>query len=151
MNLSAITNFIVKYKKEIIIFIIVLILLVVIKRNWYKVKKFLNPQGEDNIPASLQDPNSQGGMSEARKIYIESITSEIYDDIESTPWSGHDYEPYNQATALYDDELKHMGNYYFNHLTKGKESMSDAIDSQYYTWDSGTVADLKTKLISYDL
>jgi hypothetical protein len=148
--MKPVTDFIIKYKKEIIILIIVIIIIVLIKRNWYRVRKLWNPQAEDEVPENLADTATQSGFSEARTIKIESIASKIYTDIEDTPFTGHDYEIYGEANALYDDEIKYMGKYYRDYLTGGQEKMSDAIKSQSFWWSSGP-ADLANKLTGYNL
>lgn len=148
--MKPILDFLIKYKREIIILIIVIILIVLIKRNWYRVNKFLNPQAEDKVPENLADNTTQSGFSQARTIQIEQIASDIYNDIEDTPVTGHDYEPYGKANGLYDDEIKYMGTYYKAFLTGGQEKMSDAIKSQSFWWSDGP-ADLANKLTAYGL
>lgn len=149
MNFQSIWDFIVEYRKTIITIIVILVILVIIKRNWYRVRQFLNPQAEDKVPESLSDPSQPGGLSNARKIYIEGLANDLHEDIESTSIWGHDYEPYSAALALYDDEIKYLGKYFRDFITKG-DLLSEWIDSQYYTWSS-TPHTLSTKLKSYNL
>lgn len=151
MDYATIWAWIVRNKRTIITIIVIIILLFIIKTNWYKIRKLLNPQAEDNVPEALQDPNQPDGISPARKIYIEGIASDIYNDIDGWSWypGSHDYEPYASANALYDDEIQYLGKYYRDYLSKGSK-LSDEIDAEYYQWSDGPTT-LKNKLRSYNL
>jgi hypothetical protein len=147
MNIDNIWAWILANKKTIIIIIIIIILLILIKKNQYKIRKFFNPMAEDNVPGALTDPSEQGGLSAARKVFIQNLANELYDDMNGVSWypGSHDYEPYTKALGLYDDELTYLGNYYYDFLSDGKEKLSASIDGDTFMWGS-TPNDLAVKL-----
>lgn len=79
-----------------------------------------------------------------RQSEIKLIGQNIFNDIEDTPFTGHNYDVYNQALSLTDNELNYLADYYKQFLSIGKSLWSE-IDSQYYV-TSGIPAKLQTRL-----
>ena len=125
--MKQVNEFVSKYKKEIIIFLVIVALFLIWRKYGYKLERLFKPQTSVNSPIELTD---------ARKVQIESTVDDIHQDIYDTPWTGHDYTPYDKFLGFYDDEIIYGADYYKNFLADGNK-MYDDIDSQWYpTGDS---------------
>ena len=127
-------DFFKKNQKMIIKGAIAFLIMYLIYKNWWRISALLRPKSKNISP----DGQEGLGISDARKGYIEGLAGEMYTDIYSTPFTGHDYEPYQSAKGLFDDEIVYLADFYKNHLASGNSLYND-INSQWYTWgDSPT-------------
>ena len=122
-------DFFKKNQKMVIKGIIAFLIVYLIYKNWWRISALLKPKTPNISP----DTQNGTGISDSRKIYIESIAGDLYADIYSTGWTGHDYTPYTVALSFFDDEIKYLADFYKNHLATGNSLYND-IDSQWYTW-----------------
>jgi hypothetical protein len=118
-----------KNQKMIIKGVIAFVIIYLIYKNWWRISALLKPKSQNLSPDALAGE----GISDSRKGYIEGLASELYEDIYSTGWTGHNYAPYDKANGLFDDEIKYLADFYKNHLSSGNSLYND-IDSQWYTW-----------------
>jgi hypothetical protein len=129
MKNSKMPSFIKDNQKMIIKGVIVLVVVYLIYKNWWRMARVLKPKSENTSP----DTENGVGISDSRKTYIEGVSSDLYNDIYYTGFTGHDYTPYSLANGLFDDEVKYLADFYKNHLSAGNSLYND-INSQWYTW-----------------
>ena len=129
MKNSKMPSFVKNNQAMIIKGIVIFVLIYLIYKNWWRISRLLKPKSQ-NVSPDTQEGN---GISETRKAYIEGIASDLYSDIYSTGWSGHDYTPYTVALSFFDDEIVYLADFYKNHLASGNSLYND-INSQWYTW-----------------
>jgi len=129
MENSKMPSFVKNNQKMIIKGIVIGVIVYLVYKNWWRISALLKPKAP-NISPHTQDGN---GISDSRKTYIESIASDLYTDIYSTGYTGHDYTPYTVALSFFDDEIIYLADFYKNHLAGGNSLYND-IDSQWYTW-----------------
>lgn len=116
--------------KLIVVVILILLIWLLWRKFGYKFQQLTQARdiqllpGEDSLLTSEQRSNAK------------DIAQCIYNDIEDTPITGHDYDCYEQALALTDLELNFLADYYKKYLASGKTLYKD-IDSQYYITSGG--------------
>lgn len=123
--MKSVLNLLVKNKKIVIGIIIFIIIIVLWQKHAWKLGRLINPSQKNNSPDAV--------IKDDKKEAIEKIANRIYEDIESTPFLGHDYTPYEEALKLYDNEIQYLATYYKTHLNSGA-TLWDSIDTQWYTW-----------------
>lgn len=133
-----------KAKKTIIGTIIALIILSYVNKNWHKIMYKLRP-----LNINFED-GEQANISAARKVQLEGLAKSIFTDIEETPWTGHDYTPYESALALSDNELAYLSKFYMKQLSVGKSLYQD-MDTQWYMTGSGVTGKLMARLAAIGL
>lgn len=128
-------EFLANNKKLIIGIVAIIIVAILIKRNWWKVQRVLNP---------VEPNDSPEGLSSEAKGALEDVAQMIYTDIYDTSTAGHFYEPYKALLGTYDDYIVYAAKYYKSHLADGN-SMAEDIYTQWYATD-GTPLNLRLKL-----
>ncbi len=119
--------------KLIILLVLVIIVYYIYNKSKTKIIQLTQSGEIVLLPGELKN------ISQDRQNYIKGLGSDLYNDIESTSITGHDYEPYTSALQLTDNELAFLADYYKTFLTNGSESLYSAIDSNYYiTGDENT-------------
>jgi hypothetical protein len=113
-----------QFKLAIIIAIILLIWLAW-RKFGYKVGQLTQARDITLLPGESKNLTSE------QESNAKDIAQFIFNDIEDTPITGHDYSSYDQALLLTDKEMNFMADYYKKFLGNG-ETMYKAIDSQYY-------------------
>lgn len=110
-----------------ILIIIVLILLVWLawRKFGYKIEQLTQARDVTLLPGESKN------LTPEQESNAKDIAQMIFNDIEDTSVTGHDYDGYDQALLLTDKELNFMADYYKKFLGNG-ETMHKAIDSQYY-------------------
>lgn len=114
-------------KKFVFWFFAILIIVILWRSQGWRIKNVWKKKDID-----LEIGETQG-VDEFRKSIIESTAREIYNDIESTGWFGHEYGAYEIAYDFTDNELKYLYNYY---KTQFGQSIIKAMDSQWYNTSS---------------
>lgn len=127
------------FQVKLIVIISLIILIWLAWRKWgYKIEQLTQARdiqvlpGENKVLSSEQISNTK------------DIAQAIFNDIEDTPITGHDYDGYDRALLLTDSELNFMADYYRKYLGNGK-SMYQDINGQYYI-TSGVPAKLMARL-----
>ncbi len=125
--------------KILIIIAIILIVYYIYKKTRTKYVELTQPKEIVLLPGESKDISAQ------KREDIKTIASGIFNDIESTSfWTGHNYDSYEQALLLTDNELAFMADYYKTYLSIGKSLFSE-MDTQIYT-TSDIPAKLSTRL-----
>lgn len=120
-----------KVISQVLIGFIILFFVILIWKNRYLISKAFETKAP-NVGAAEQLATP---VLETRKPVIQSIGQDLKTDIYSTGWSGHDYDPYNKALSLPDNELKYLAVYYKQNLSSPLgRSLWDDIDTQWYWW-----------------
>lgn len=110
-----------------IIIIIVLILLVWLawRKFGYKIEQLTQARDITLLPGESKNLTSE------QESNAKDVAQLVFNDIEDTPVTGHEYSGYEQALLLTDKELNFMADYYKKFLGNS-ETMYKAIDTQYY-------------------
>lgn len=124
--------------KIILVVVIIFLLWLAWRKFGYKFQQLTQARDIQLLPGETPNltPEEQGNAKD--------IAQKIYNDIEDTPVTGHDYEGYESALKLTDKELNFLADYYKKYLSGGRSLYSD-IDSQYYI-TSGEPAKLMVRL-----
>lgn len=122
-------TFLIKYRKVIIWIIIGLVVFFVIRKNWWKIKSWIQPR----------DLNVEGGQTTvepSRKPYLDALAKKLYDDIYNTPLTGHTEALYKEADVLSDVELLSLSRFYKRSLTQGVSLYEDINNERFSPFGS---------------
>jgi hypothetical protein len=117
--------------RKLVIGILISFGLFIVWRNRYGIKKFFF---EGKAPNRGSEDQLNIPIPESRKSEIQSLAAKLEQDINNTPWINHDYPIYKQALGYADNEIVYLADYYKQNLSPS-ESLYDAIEGEYYTWD----------------
>lgn len=121
--------------KYVLIGVIILALLLYI----YFAGKRAGKIGKPNIVGL---PKDIGGTPIAGN-QIREISTGLYDDMEETPWSGHNYTYYNEWVKLSDTGFVAVYNDFNEQYSSlGEGTLKAWIMSQTYTFDGGLISDI---------
>jgi hypothetical protein len=124
--------------KIILVIVVILLLWLLWRKFGYKFQQLIQPRDIQLLPGE------SGNLSSEQESNAKDIAQCIFNDIEDTPVSGHEYDCYQQALDLTDKELNFVADYYKKYLATGK-TLYKGIDSQYYITD-GRPAKLMARL-----
>ena len=121
--------------KYVIIGLIILALILYIYLSGKKAGKI----GKPNI---VDLPKDVGGVP-VEGNQIREISTALYDDMEETPWSGHNYTYYNKWAQLSDTGFVAVYNDFNNQYSNlGEGTLKAWIMSQTYSFDGGLISDI---------
>lgn len=135
--MANVLDFLIKYKWYVIGAIIALIIGIIIYRNWYKIAYYFQPRDVD-FETDSTTGTIGNDITNERKKYLESLASELYNDIYDTPIiHGHNLSLYAMADVLPDVELLYLARFYKRNLTQSNTLYYD-INDEYYVLDNGS-------------
>lgn len=111
--------------KIIVVVAIVIVIWLLWRKFGYKLGQLTQARDIQVIPGEITTLTAQQNSD------LKDAAQAIYNDIEDTPFTGHNYEPYTRAQSLTDTELNFLADYYKKYLGGGT-SLYRAIDGQYY-------------------
>lgn len=109
--------------------IIVIVIIIILWLLWRKFGYKLTQLSQARIINPL--PYESGELTPQKEDDLKVLAEGLYNDIEDTSWTGHNYDPYIESLRLTDKELTFLAAYYKKYLGNG-ESLYKAIDSQLY-------------------